>query len=430
MRRRERQSNKAGQPRMFNQREGLLASRLSSLVCMLLISLATSAAQAQPEADADGFAGLDMDLIQTVSDQFEASFIDGVPDAAKLEQLATRCALLANSVSDDEERFELLSYRARSLSLLIRLDSELSVAPAEEKATVKRDWLAQLRGVAEQIKQLADIRSYYAGDYWRLLANLAAARRDAIGAPDQQADPQKLLAQSHARAERFLQTYLSRYADVLEAAEYITDARLALAKLYDDRGDQAAAARQLGMIGQLPETSPRYAQTQRLRERIARIGQPVAIDAITTDLINWRSQDHAGRPVLIHIYADSLDPPATLTQALQDRIASRSLGGFSIVSLRVGEALADTPAPPWPVVPVSLETDGLLDQLGIDALPTLLWLNPQGQLASIGHTLAVLDQMPADQPAAPSDTPAQGDTDADPQGDTDAASDTADAPGD
>lgn len=117
--------------------------------------------------------------------------------------------------------------------------------------------------------------------------------------------------------------------------------------------------------------------------------------------MNWSSTDHIGKPVLIHVYADSVDPSVRMIDAISRRIVEGTLSGIAVVSLRVGDPVAGSSTPLWPALPVELEPGGVLDHLGVEALPTLAWLDAEGKLASIGTTTAVLDQFELLQPVEP-----------------------------
>lgn len=320
---------------------------------------------------------------------------------ATLDKLATRCEVLANSTANPTARLALMHLRARALAALARHQPPAADAPS------RGDRLAQLRAVAQQIQAMPPDIAPATGGYWLLLADLAELSRR--GEP---------VARQQARAQRLLARYIERFAGSPAAAEFVADARLSLAKLLDERGDQAGAARQLGALGGLAQDSPRYEQTQPMRERIARIGTPVSFEGITTGLSRWRVADHAGTPILIHVYADAVPPSVRMIDRVKRAIEQRSLGGFTIVSLRVGEARPGTASPAWPVIPVELEPGGLLDELGVDALPTLIWLDREGRLAAIGRNLAVLDHQPRPAPPAEPD-PDTGEPDDTEPGDTD-----------
>lgn len=291
----------------------------------------------------------------------------------KLRSLATRCGILANSALHDEVRLLLLGYQARALAAIASLES------VDQRQDAGR--MQQLHDTAQQIAALALPGAAAKADYWLLVAEMG-----------QVASSKKSPTRQRADIERSLATYIDSYRDDAQADEFLLDTRLSLAQLMDQRGAQRDAGRQLAQIGKLAEDSPRLGEVKRLRESIARLGSPITIESISTQLATWRSSDHLGKPVLIHVYADSVDPSVRMIDVINRSIVEGTLSGIAVVSLRVGEPIASTLAPPWPTLPVQLETDGVLDQLGVTALPTLVWLDAQGRLASIGTTAAVLDQ--------------------------------------
>lgn len=298
-------------------------------------------------------------------------------DAAltKLAGLATRCGILANSAMHDEVRFVLLGYQARALAALISLE------PADQQQDPSR--VEQLRDVAEEISELDGLPgSQASADYWALLAAMADRAQS-------QAPPAEQRALSEWNLARFIQTH----ADDLDASEYLIDTRLSLAQLLDQRGAQRRVVKLLDQIGELPADSPRAQELKRLRDSTARLGTSIQFESISTQLARWRSSDHLGKPVLIHVYADQVEPSVRMIDVISRSIVEGTISGIAVVSLRIGEPVAASASPPWPTLPVQLEPKGVLDQLGVAALPTLAWLDETGKLVSIGTTAAVLDQL-------------------------------------
>lgn len=263
------------------------------------------------------------------------------------------------------------------LASLARLDR------AAEGDAQKPDWLGQLRAVAAQARALDLDQADATADYWLLLADLSETAE--IAASD--GARQKL-------AELLLTGYIDRYHRVPAAAEFVADARLSFAQLLDQHGDQKGVAKQLAMIGELSEDSPRLEEARQLIERVERIGTPIRFEAVTTRGVVWNTKDHLGSPVLIHIYADSVEPSVKMMTQIQRAIDNKTLGGIRIVSLRIGEPSAEVSPPRWPVVPVALDPGGVLEQMGVQALPTLAWLDAEGKLISIGYTTGVLSEQP------------------------------------
>jgi hypothetical protein len=322
----------------------------------------------------------------------------------KLGSLATRCGILANSASHEAVRLLLLNDQARALAALAALrGSEHSLGRAE-----------QLTDTAQQIAAISLPGSAAASDYWLLIANLSNA-----------ADAAEPAARKQARAERALSRYIAVYADDAEAAEYVLDARLSLAALLDQRGAQRDVAELLDRLGDLPEDSPRHAEVARLRDSVDRLGRTIAIDTISTELTPWRTADHRGKPILIHVYADSVEPSLRMIDAISRSFVEGSISGIAVVSLRVGEPGTQAVRTPWPTLPVELQRGGVLDQLGVSALPTLAWLDREGKLAAIGNTVSVLKQietLAAESNDAEAQDAAANEADADPDADEDPAS--------
>ncbi len=337
--------------------------------------------------------------------------LDGVQEdaSAKLRSLATRCGILANSAMHEEVRLVLLNYQARALAALASL---VPVGQAQDAG-----WIEQLNDTAQQIAAVDLPGALPAADYWLLIGE---TQRGFIN---------RTQAQRQVHFEELLNLFIEKHAQDPDATEYLIDTRLSLAQLMDQRGAQRDAKKQLDQIGKLPAHSPRLGEVKRLRASVARLGKPIAFESISTQLSRWRVSDHSGKPVLIHVYADSVEPSVRMIDVISRSIVEGSLSGFAVVSLRVGEPTAGTATPPWPTLPVQLEPDGVLDLLGVKAVPTLAWLDEQGKLASIGTTVAVLNQLDAIIPKAQEESAADAepDTDADPPSDPDPPTEPKDA---
>lgn len=357
------------------------------------------APDAAPEEEVDGQADIEIDTIEEAAlrglleselasaKRFEAELAallqpDGQIDAAqgddalsKLASLATRCGILANSAMQDEARLVLLGYQARALAALVTLDQ------GDDQDTP--NWVDQLTITAAQIAALAQLPGASpAADYWSLIAERAAPTTQQLS-----------LAQQQGLAERALRAYIDAHGDDPIATEYVLDTKLSLATLLDQRGEQQEVAALLDQIGELPPGSPRLNEVNRLRDSVARVGNLIAFELISTQLARWRVSDHAGKPVLIHVYADQVDASVRMIDVVSRSIVEGSLGGIAVVSLRVGEPVPGKASAPWPTLPVPLERGGVLDQLGVTALPTLAWLDQEGKLFSVGTNSAVLDQL-------------------------------------
>lgn len=358
-------------------------------------------AEAEAQAAAAARAAFESELAS--AKRFEAELnalllpdgqIDTAQDDAKIKlmSLATRCGILSNSAMHDEVRLVLLGYQARALAAMT------SVRPVQDSGRAD-----QLNDVAQQIAAIELPGAAAAADYWLLIADMT-----------QQASARQSTTQRQARTENALNAFIRKHEQDPAATEYLLDTRLSLAQLLDQRGAQRAVAKQLESIGKLPQDSPRLSETNRLGSSVARLGRPIVFESISTRLTTWRSSDHVGKPVLIHVYADSVESSMRMIDVISRRIVEGTLSGIAVVSLRVGEPVAGSNAPPWPTLPVQLEPDGVLDQLGVTALPTLAWLDEQGRLASIGTTAAVLDQLALIQRERPQDN-ADADRDEQPE---------------
>ncbi len=339
----------------------------------------------------------ELDLLLTA----EGLAVSGAEDADdhRLADLATRCEVLANSVQSQQARAILLDCQARAYAALAQIQTDETGQPSQRR-------LQQMRSAVDKLRKLDVPIAKPLADYWLLLADLA---------DDAQSDAS--VASRQALAEQRIKAYLEQYQDHELVRDDVIDARLSLAQLLDQRGDQVLAKEQIDAIGPLPESSPRRPQIDRLLASASRIGMTVELEGVTTQLKLWRLSEHLGKPVLLHVYADAVEPSVAMIDQITQAIIDQSMGGSTIVSLRVGEPVTGTRTAPWPTLPIGLESGGVLEQLSIDALPTLVWIDAQGKVASIGHTAAVLDQMPKlatpnpaepDEQPAPAQAPAKG----------------------
>ena len=303
---------------------------------------------------------------------------------ARLAGFAVRCEVLADHAQADHAKAILLSCEARVNAALVYLQD-----PAMQRVLASR--LAQLRSAAQAMRGLSAPHAQTDADYWELVANLAQAAHLQAGVEARQ-----------ALAEKLLGSFIQTYKDEPSADDYVVDARLSLAQVLDDRGDQAGVRKQLEQVGELPSDSPRAEQARLLRASVARIGKKVRIEGVTTRVSVWKLSDFAGQPVLLHLYADAVEPSVAMIQTIREAIEQGKLGGAAVASLRIGESIEGAPSTPWPTLPIDLEPGGVLERLGVTELPALVWIDAQGRIASIGHTAATLDQMPGH---AAEDTP-------------------------
>lgn len=329
--------------------------------------------QDQEQAAAEA---LRQELEQVLSADGRAKTLESIEDQ-HLAALAEQSEDLAGRVESDQARSVLLDNAARANAALAQVEGE---APAQDRNAR----LQSVRNQSDRLRTLDLPNANASADYWQLLADLADTTHSGAAIDARQ-----------ALAEQLLEGFIDHYAQDKPARDYVIDARLALAQLMDDRGDQAGVKKQLEAIGPLPGTSPRREELDRLSASTQRIGQPIQFEAVSTRAQAWRLTDHRGQPVLIHVHADTIDASVKLIDDIKQAIAAKSLGGARVVTLRVGDAVAGTPLTPWPTLPIDLEPGGVVDQLAISALPTLVWIDDQGRIASVGHTRAVLDQMPA-----------------------------------
>lgn len=304
---------------------------------------------------------------------------------AKLTELATRAGLLLRSTAVPAARFTLLQTQARIYNAL----AQDAAARGEELDTTRR--LRQLRSTGQWLRQLDRPEADATGSYWVLLADLADTNR--TDAP---------VEARQALAREVLSAYIDQFAEDPSGADLVLDARLALARLLDQAGNQTRVAEQLAAIGTVDRADPRRRELELLQASVARIGRAVELDLATTRGLRWRLGEHGDGPVLVHIFADGSVGNAEMIQGLMEKIARSARGGFTVVSLRVGPEVKGGAAAAWPTLLATGQERQVLEQFGITSAPTLVWLDARGQIAAVGQTLEVFDRLPL-APAQPID---------------------------
>lgn len=299
---------------------------------------------------------------------------------AKLTELATRAGLLLRSTALPSARFTLLQTQARIYNAL----AQDAATRGEELDTTRR--LRQLRSAGQALRQVDRADAAATGAYWVLLADLADTNR---------ADAPVEARQGLAR--EVLAAYIDEFEEDRVGADFVIDARLALARLLDQAGDQPGVANQLQAIGTLDRADPRRRELDLLHASTARIGRAVELDLTTTRGLRWKLSEQGGEPVLLHIFADGSVGNAEMIQGLMEKIARFPHGGYRVVSLRVGPEVKGGARSTWPTLVATGQQRAVLEQFGVVSAPTLIWLDRQGRIAAVGQTLDVFDQIPLGQ---------------------------------
>lgn len=304
---------------------------------------------------------------------------------SQLTELATRAGLLLLSTDVPTVRFVLLQTQARAYNAL----AQDAAQRGEELETTRR--LRQLRTTGQSLRRVDRPEADATGSYWVLLADLADANR--ADAP---------VEARQALAREFLHAYVDQFDQDQAGQGFVLDARLALARLYDQSGDQRAVARQIVAIDSLGRDDPRRRELELLRASVARIGRAVELELATTRGLGWRLENYRDGPVLVHIFADGSVGNAEMIQELTRKIARSARGGFTVVSLRVGPEARGSKRPAWPTLIATGRERQVLGQFGVSSSPTLVWLDSTGRIAAVGQTLEVFDRIP-DGPVEPID---------------------------
>lgn len=323
---------------------------------------------------------------------------DGLPrtlgDAqvrADLRGVATRCDLLLRSLTDPSALQRLYETQARVHNALVQ-----DAAAHGEAVEVARG-LGKLREAAARLADLEDDSSAAAGGYWQMLADLIDANRTIDNAADRRVFVRELLS-------RYVEDYGELEALTPETTDYVLDARVALARLLDEAGEQRAALDALGPIAQAEdEHQPEHERQGEVRSVIDRgrtVGRPLELDLPLAAGGRWSLADQAGEPVLLHYYApghgDAPEAIAALSRAIEDA----ELSGFSIVSLHVGAVTDETHLPPWPLAVVGGPERQALAAAGLASVPMYVWIDADGRVAAIGKTLEVIRRFPRPADAA------------------------------
>lgn len=313
-----------------------------------------------------------------------------------LRDVATRCDLLSHGAGEPQALRVLAETQARAHNALVQ------DAAAHGNASDVARGLTQLRHAANRLAGLEVPGADAVGAYWRMLADLI--------------DVNRTVAEPHSRrliARELFAHYVGNYAEDAEqdpaASAYLADVRVALARMLDEAGRQQDAVDALGDLASAEPGDERYEQVRGVVARHRRIGGPVAFELMGPTGQPWRVADQAGRPLLIHLYQHGVEPTAGSVQALRRAIAQARHGGFAVVSIHVGAVEPGQALPPWPTLVLEPGSRGVLDALGVDAVPAYVWLDAEGRLASIGRTPEVVARVPvAEEPAAEQTNPTDG----------------------
>lgn len=281
----------------------------------------------------------------------------------------------------------------------MRADDALARHAARQTAAKPSDMLVaslrmhQLRSVAQQTREIPAAGAKTIGDYWLVAADLLNLHLS--GYP---------LAQHQARAIARLSQFVR--AHPADAKTHALTAqgqavRWALLQLDRQAGRTAQTKRMIDQLvrSQAVQTPQQLLAISWARDEIALIGRSVHCSVQTVSGQSWTSADHRGQPALLVFFDKASEKTTALLPALRQGDAKLTSGGLNLVALDVGDRLSWVKHLPVPCSIARLNADNpLLGQLHITRLPTLILLNSSGDIESIGHTLAVLDQTPKTQP--------------------------------
>jgi len=319
---------------------------------------------------------------------------DAVADGAGYDQRRRRIAEIAatsNTIAGEHEDDPDLQYVARQNEMrayhALAQDAAANGRPAEASYR-----LTQLRNAAQETRDTDNAYAPATGGYWLLVADLTDLNRAA--AP---------VAQRQPRAIERLSAYLAAHPDGQTPEAIGTQVRMALVRLYDQAGRNAEACAQLADLRQrLDADDARLAALADVAATCERVGKPVELELDTIDGSAWSLADHAGRRVLIHVYADWAPQSKAVFEALSGSRAALAEAGVSVLSLSVGPTRRTAAQQAWPIGVASAKEGGVLDGLGVRGVPWLMVIDAEGNLARVGRTAHVIDSLLA-APTEPED---------------------------
>lgn len=301
-----------------------------------------------------------------------------VEQRKRIAEIAATSNTIAGSNDDNPD----LQYVARQNEMrayhALAQDAAANDRPAEASYR-----LTQLRNAAQETRHTDNAYAPATGDYWLLVADLTDLNRAAMP-----------LAKRQPEAIRRLAGYLETHPDGQTPETIGTQVRMALVRLYDQAGHNPEACAALAELrDRLDAEDPRLAALADVAATCDRLGKPVAAELTTLAGETWSLADHAGRRVLIHVYADWAPRSTAVFEVLSQSHDALGEAGVDVLSVSVGPTQRTAEQQAWPVATASAKEGGVLDQLGVRGVPWLLVVNEQGELAQVARTPQVVERL-------------------------------------
>ncbi|MCC6680569.1 MAG: hypothetical protein IT445_06660 [Phycisphaeraceae bacterium] len=322
------------------------------MACLLIVTLSVMGAAEGPT----------LDQLRSQLDQMLAP--SGLPADAgqtqKLNELAVDAGL---AVSEDDDPAHQLQARLIQVRAYNALTQE---AVAQHQAGMASLRLVQMRGAAKKLCQLQKQSPLPGagpglGDYWLLMADLIEANRNARSLDERQIAAMAQLA-------RFVSMYAE---DDTQRSPGVVEVKLALLRLYDQVGENQRAMQLMRQLLAVIEPD----------DERAKDFPDIAATAVLVDqpLDKSLCGELDGKSWLLLALDDALHAPnAQQWKQLQEQVSQRLSP-----PVKLDKRWVDAQENPTTALPQGLG----------DSLPRYVLVNPQGDIAAVGRTAAVLERL-------------------------------------
>lgn len=195
----------------------------------------------------------------------------------------------------------------------------------------------------------------------------------------------------------------------------ITDVHLALLRLYDERG---LSDRVGPLVDTLRQTAQRQGNPALLTELDRWFGYRQTLGRIfaarvpTADGETWSSEDHRGKVIVLHFWANWYEPSVEGFQALAALQREVGEANLAILSIDMGGTAqaATSPTVNWPITRDAAMRQQLAELLAVHTLPRYIVLDRAGRVARVGSGVATVAEYLRSEAARPSgaaESPAQ-----------------------
>lgn len=358
--------------------------------------------------------------------------------AQRLDEVAEESGKLAKKLPKPEQQQE-----AYNNSIIA--DYELAQQAAQQRQP--REWnyrIGRARGNARNLKQIESPEAQALGDFWLMQSDLfeinqsglepAAAQKQIIDRMERFLSEQDALptrkgqGQAGAAASDKSETVRpgrtfdkdgkqpdlekeTVEADVERIREkdgqsmdgvrhtMINDVKLALLRLYDQRGQSEEACTLAAALRKDAEQRKNQViidELDRWYGYCDALGNVLDAAVTTTDGKRWTSKDQVGKVVVIHFFADWY--PRSIQSVIDLRRVQEDIGGDNLSVLSVdlsGSGLHGKAADAinWPICSAAPGPQTLRKTFSVQSLPRYVVIDREGKIVSIGSSLVMLDQV-------------------------------------